>query len=1585
MKYQLQYKAIKHMNIFKKISLITLLLLGTLRITSAAVDPVTVIVTMAPPYTPYISEYASTGVSKMQVTLIVNDSRLLNYPAKLQMVIENVNGGGVIMQTNQYAAIAPIMLTGQTTELLMGSDLAPYFMAQNNIFAGIDQTQYIQTGRIPDGQYRIGFRVVDAQRSDVILSNTAYTQPGWFLLNDPPLLNLPRNKEEQRVAEPQYIKLEWYPRHLGSMNTAFAASYNLELYPIRVPGMDANQVALSMLPAYTETTNQTRLFLTPDKYMLEPGVEYAWRVQAFTDGEMTLFQNNGYSEVYSFVYGSLCPVPENVRADVMGPERVYINWDADPMHTAFELRFRVKDQEDARWHTRESYINSVELNNLLSANTTYEYQVKGKAPGVESDYTPLASFTTTALQHSENFECGLQDTSKITNYNPKSTLRIGDVIYNGDFPIKLTEVTGSNGVFTGKGRMRIPFLNDVRVNMEFKNIKINELNQVYEGKLTSVYNPNSKFYVDDVTDYWSVGDQVGNIITGQEVANIQTDFVISGTTNITVNYTGNNVTVTDNGSGSMATGTVSTTTGGTTISDANGNLFTVNKEGEVKQVGKSGGTEDNTDYGTTAGTYNNLSADAKIEFVNAEGDLWAFDAWNETYQGKTLVEREYENIGDYRVPWKLIPAGKSGKLVAKVTQGDIDLSKVVFKTPAGTEYFSEETQDGLEITVVGAEHGDGQEIYALYPQDDSTTISLGKVKVASYDMLVRKLHIVAIDELNVNVDDVETNVNKIFIQYGVEWDVKLSKPFTDDSWDLNEDKMLDAGESGMFTVYTDEMKALNKTYADSNTIDPEAMYLFIIKNSTGSTGVLLGDMPIKSQFGYIFSPKENSITAKTIAHELAHGMFQLKHTFDEDYGFDKSSTNNLMDYSNGTHLFKQQWDAMYDQQALLFAWLQGDEEGKYSKTDNTLYLKILQEIQCAYLDGHNTVDIPYILRIEKNFPTIENIGKVGFVREKNAGSDITLGARANSEEGNYNVYSVTVSSRGMTYKEEEIFKFKIDLGNLNLYTDNVNALLSYLNIDEAALKDQIDKVLQQINLKSLTDEDIDLLKNHAACATRFISPENKYLLIKAILEKNKQEYAEDLVLDILRTTAAGEDSKLLYQKIMQDAELVLLMANKINNITYIFGIKGKGEEDNLDRFFIELMSLYQKAYTKEELEAIEKNIKDDNRYYFYEVQGAIDQHVMCYRNLTDVYTTNGNVTIEEELYTLIIGNTAGVASTSMCNKEAIFSYEHTFDEHIVVMNATNNLSIDEGVYLMPAFAYYLLIKAAKEREFQDKINSIFFVVTIATPYDEYYLLGKALKYSSKGLKSIKFSKAKSILSNKKLTVPERHLAQFDGDLGKISNFVEVASEVKSIDELVALVDDAHKAALRADLLASKEFAEALGRNTELVESWKKVSGMGIDDFVNQPGYIQTLQKIAKYQDEALSGATGNVKYYRVQTEHPLSKALSVENNNLVFHKLDNNLNISTTSRAHADYYAAKKMEKGNTVEIIEFEVPKSVDIQMKQAAVPQYKAPTNLINKNGTASKIVDPLQPGDPFELSPYWLQLIEQNYIKGSAKIVN
>ena len=52
----------------------------------------------------------------------------------------------------------------------------------------------------------------------------------------------------------------------------------------------------------------------------------------------TLFQNQGYSEVFTFVYGSLCPLPANTGANVLGTEMAEIYWDTDPLQTNYEMQ-----------------------------------------------------------------------------------------------------------------------------------------------------------------------------------------------------------------------------------------------------------------------------------------------------------------------------------------------------------------------------------------------------------------------------------------------------------------------------------------------------------------------------------------------------------------------------------------------------------------------------------------------------------------------------------------------------------------------------------------------------------------------------------------------------------------------------------------------------------------------------------------------------------------------------------------------------------------------------------------------------------------------------------------------------------------------------------------------------------------------------------------------------------------------------------------------------------------------------------------------------------------------------------------------
>jgi len=120
---------------------------------------------------------------------------------------------------------------------------------------------------------------------------------------------------------------------------------------------------------------------------------------------------------------------------------------------------------------------------------------------------------------------------------------------------------------------------------------------------------------------------------------------------------------------------------------------------------------------------------------------------------------------------------------------------------------------------------------------------------------------------------------------------------------------LDDEESSTLSAYSSAMNKFKREYRRNNSIDRDAYYVFLM-SGTGSSKS--GYMPFKRQYGFIFSDNTNDLT-KTIAHELGHGAFRLRHTFsNEGYIASQGSTNNLMDYSDGTKLYKHQWDLVHD-------------------------------------------------------------------------------------------------------------------------------------------------------------------------------------------------------------------------------------------------------------------------------------------------------------------------------------------------------------------------------------------------------------------------------------------------------------------------------------------------------------------------------------------------------------------------------------------------------------------------------------------------------------------------------------------------
>jgi len=138
--------------------------------------------------------------------------------------------------------------------------------------------------------------------------------------------------------------------------------------------------------------------------------------------------------------------------------------------------------------------------------------------------------------------------------------------------------------------------------------------------------------------------------------------------------------------------------------------------------------------------------------------------------------------------------------------------------------------------------------------------------------------------------------------------------------------------------YTEEMKQVIREWKKSVLYDPQAYYMFVLRGSLDATEG--GYMPMGRRFGFLFrNNRSEEELLHTLAHELGHGLFTLRHTFSPSnrYYQSQTSTDNLMSYGppTATRLYKYQWDQIQSPALALFSWMEREEEGELKKLKGT--------------------------------------------------------------------------------------------------------------------------------------------------------------------------------------------------------------------------------------------------------------------------------------------------------------------------------------------------------------------------------------------------------------------------------------------------------------------------------------------------------------------------------------------------------------------------------------------------------------------------------------------------------------------------
>lgn len=259
--------------------------------------PVQLTGAMIPPRSLDLGVYGTDRPQDLFFNAMLNDPVEPSLQVRLELSIER--NGEVLYITDPNYVAPPITLSQFQMMQIDGSMLRDYLNNANLVGAQNTGTGAIE---IPEGFNQICLQVYGVDRN-VPVSNKFCVQ-GSFVLNQTPQAIVPAFAELLEFPETQNQLFTWQPMHLGSSNSPGAVEYKFEMVQLPDGTYNANDAFESALQVYQTTTMTPSLIYTQAEPQLLPGKLYAWRVRAYPMMHPTskLFQNDGYSEIYTFMY-----------------------------------------------------------------------------------------------------------------------------------------------------------------------------------------------------------------------------------------------------------------------------------------------------------------------------------------------------------------------------------------------------------------------------------------------------------------------------------------------------------------------------------------------------------------------------------------------------------------------------------------------------------------------------------------------------------------------------------------------------------------------------------------------------------------------------------------------------------------------------------------------------------------------------------------------------------------------------------------------------------------------------------------------------------------------------------------------------------------------------------------------------------------------------------------------------------------------------------------------------------------------------------------------------------------------------------
>ncbi len=912
----------------RKIFLLTyiILLIVSLSARGQSNYPVYVTPSLTPPYTLKLSDYSAMGSQKLMVTIYVNDLNISNMPVKLRIKMETM---GVTIENPPTITTTPVFVNGGETKIIFGKELADYFNINKLIFKGYSKETYKRTGQLPEGFYKFTVEVLHFNTNRLI-SNLG-SAAAWISLGKPPILKLPEDNAQMGQFRGMPLSFTWLASNVGSPVSVATIQYKFEMWEMHVPGINPNIVALSM-PVFHEHTNSNTVYtLYPVSLDMKPGMRYAWRVTASDMGGFVPFEQNGHSEIRTFIYKALCDSISGLTGSHKGRNAVF-SWEPEGNHTSFNIEMR---NPKTGWSTNsESFENKAEFFGL-EYGSAYEMRVQAVCdsdPDSKSDFSAWKRIAIPVPQPVDTADCPdcVCDSDipnvELKNFNLRNGLQPGDTIENKTgttrFIIKTVEPQGGGtykGVFLFWAELW-----KFKVVCNYWDLQVNTDNVIVNMDFESVYDPQYMLNIDTISDYLNnLGDAITTLTSD---THINDTLVVNETiTSIYVNDSDSVIVVTVDEEGNINEEVIHTDVDELEkilIEGENGEEYVVTRDGQVMGVDEyknTGGGRSNLVDKYNKEKEENRLAGIEVGFTAHAGQKYGFDAYNEQ---KPALQNDYPTLNNgYHPAYKSIASFKTD-LVGISNSGD----NIIFKDEMGIPAL----KTGEDLTLRGSANGSGVALYAYQRVNDTTEKIAGKLNIMSFDEQFKKLYIVSVNGAKLpDEKELQQTLNKVYAQAITNWEVIMLEGLPEITFE-NGQYMAHGGSSAISVYNKDQRSIVNAFVNSGQQLESGAFYLFFVENVQFKERSIAGYMPLQRQVGFIYDYPGLNI----IAHELGHGAFNLQHTFSPGrFLATEHTTDNLMDYKGSTELWKHQWKEAQNPQTILFAFTQDEEEGEAISTD----------------------------------------------------------------------------------------------------------------------------------------------------------------------------------------------------------------------------------------------------------------------------------------------------------------------------------------------------------------------------------------------------------------------------------------------------------------------------------------------------------------------------------------------------------------------------------------------------------------------------------------------------------------------------